>query len=117
MAGLAAARALAESGRSVVVLEASSRIGGRILTVREADEVMELGAEFIHGHPPELWSLIQEAGLETYELDGPRLRFENGQFGPAPQAAAPENETVPALQRPQGYTRPDITFAQVLGQK
>ena len=70
MAGLTAARKLAEAGRQVLVLEARDRVGGRIRTLRERGEVLELGAEFIHGRPTELWHLINEAGLETYALDG-----------------------------------------------
>jgi monoamine oxidase len=50
-AGLAAAAELARHGRSVCVLEARDRLGGRILTRREPDlpVPVELGAEFIHG--------------------------------------------------------------------
>jgi monoamine oxidase len=70
MAGLTAARLLAEAGRKVLVLEARDRVGGRIRTLRDRGEILELGAEFVHGHPPELWELIREAGLETYALDG-----------------------------------------------
>ncbi len=70
MAGLTAARQLAEAGRKVLVLEARDRVGGRILTLRDQGEILELGAEFIHGRPAELWDLIGEAGLETYALDG-----------------------------------------------
>ena len=57
IAGLSAARALAETGRPVTLLEAAPRIGGRIHTLHEqspaGDEVIELGAEFIHGRPPD----------------------------------------------------------------
>ena len=77
MAGLTAARTLAEAGRPIILLEASSRVGGRIHTIRDGDEIIELGAEFIHGKPPELWDLIEEAGLETYELDGAMLSYES----------------------------------------
>jgi len=75
MAGLAAARALGERGLRVVVLEAQQRVGGRILSQRaESGGVVELGAEFVHGRPPELWALIEEAGVETVERDGAMLR-------------------------------------------
>jgi len=70
MAGLTAARRLSEAGRQVLVLEARDRVGGRIRTLREGDQILELGAEFIHGHPPELWELIHEAELSTYAIDG-----------------------------------------------
>lgn len=69
MAGLTAARVLAEAGRPVMVLEARDRVGGRIRTLHDQGEILELGAEFIHGRPPELWELIHEAGLETYALE------------------------------------------------
>ena len=76
MAGLTAAQALAEAGQHVLILEARDRIGGRIHTQHVGSEALELGAEFIHGRPPELWALIEEAGLATYERDGAQLCFE-----------------------------------------
>src|ERR1700758_2502346 len=80
MAGLTAARQLAEAGRKVLVLEARDRVGGRIRTRRMEGEILELGAEFIHGRPPELWDLIHEAGLETYALDGKNVCYKNGKL-------------------------------------
>jgi monoamine oxidase len=75
MAGLAAARALGERGVRVVVLEAQQRVGGRILSQSvEGGAVVELGAEFVHGRPPELWALIDQAGVKTVERDGTMLR-------------------------------------------
>ncbi len=78
VAGLGAARALAEAGLRVVVLEARKRVGGRLLTVDAGGEPVELGAEFIHGRPPELLSLLDEAGLAYYETAGESIQFENG---------------------------------------
>ena len=116
MAGLTAARALAEAGRSVTVLEASARVGGRILTIREAGEIVELGAEFIHGKPPELWSLIDEAKLETYELAGPHLSFENGRIA-AESEVEEEDERFSLLNQLESRVGPDISFADYLEQK
>ena len=64
-AGLAAASDLGKAGASTVVLEARDRIGGRILTVGEKGWPLpiELGAEFIHGRPPETFQIVEEAGL------------------------------------------------------
>lgn len=80
MAGLTAARKLAEAGMQVLVLEARDRVGGRIRTLRDQGEVLELGAEFIHGRPAELWQLIDEAELETYALDGKNACHRGGKL-------------------------------------
>ncbi len=50
-AGLAAARELAAAGKSVIVIEARQRIGGRVWTNRAwKDAPIDLGASWIHGH-------------------------------------------------------------------
>ena len=75
MAGLASARLLAEAGRRVLVLEARDRVGGRIFTERTSSgALVEHGAEFIHGRVAELWSLMEEAGVEVVERGGSMLR-------------------------------------------
>jgi monoamine oxidase len=112
MAGLTAARTLAEAGRNVTLLEASSRVGGRIHTLREGNEIIELGAEFVHGQPPDLWSLIEEANLETYELDGSNLAFEDGQL----QTRDDNEEANEALEKLESWVKPDLTFADYLAQ-
>ncbi len=76
MAGLGAARALAEAGCAVTVLEAGDVVGGRVRTHVTGDGLaVELGAEFVHGRPPELVALIAELGLEPVERDGAMLSF------------------------------------------
>ena len=72
VAGLAVARTLAEAGKNVLLLEARDRVGGRVWSVPvDGSELpAELGAEFVHGLPPELLRLIEESKLRAYELDG-----------------------------------------------
>lgn len=72
IAGLAAACKLAGAGLSVTVLEARNRIGGRIFTQRDpaCPSPIELGAEFIHGRPPEIWQPLQQSAAEITEVDG-----------------------------------------------
>src|SRR6185436_17073731 len=61
VAGLAAAQRLHSAGRDVLVLEARERLGGRVATLRLPGWPIpvELGAEFVHGRPPELWQRLQ----------------------------------------------------------
>jgi monoamine oxidase len=68
-AGLAALRELHRGGLNVACIEALDRIGGRIYTVHDplSPVAIELGAEFVHGRPPEIFDLIAEAGLPVVE--------------------------------------------------
>ena len=63
VAGLAAARALRQRGRRVIVLEARDRVGGRIHTARDprVRAPIELGAEFVHGDGSLVHSLGRQA--------------------------------------------------------
>ena len=60
-AGLAAAAELSRHGKSVCILEARDRIGGRIFTVcpRGGGIGLELGAEFIHGESPAVFEQLR----------------------------------------------------------
>lgn len=49
-AGAVAARDLAQAGRSVLVLEARDRIGGRARTWSNGDARIDLGCSWIHGY-------------------------------------------------------------------
>ena len=64
------------------MLEARDRIGGRIHTAHdpELEVPVELGAEFVHGHPAELMTLIQALGLRVVRG---RERHERGPGEPA----------------------------------
>ncbi|MFE6158755.1 FAD-dependent oxidoreductase [Streptomyces sp. NPDC056486] len=67
VAGLSAARVLADAGKNVIVVEARSRIGGRLWTQPDAMSVpIELGAQFIHGRNASTWELVRQLGLQTY---------------------------------------------------
>jgi monoamine oxidase len=70
--GLAAAHALSAHGLSIAILEARDRIGGRIYTVRPSGAALpiELGAEFVHGMPPQTFTIAQAAGLTLCERVG-----------------------------------------------
>lgn len=64
MAGLAAAHELAAGGADVVVLEGSSRIGGKLLLGEVGGLTLDLGAESILARRPEGLDLMHAAGLD-----------------------------------------------------
>ena len=68
-AGLAAADELSRHGRSVLVVEARDRVGGRCLTCRlpGVPVPVELGAEFIHGRPEATFALLRRAGIAAID--------------------------------------------------
>ena len=126
MAGLAAARQLAEAGFDVILVESTERVGGRIRTLRQHGEVVELGAEFLHGKPPELWQLVEEAGLATFEVEGSHLSFQQGAEQGSLQQGSLQAEDEAAddqgagdprmdiLDRLKNWSGPDLTFAEYL---
>jgi monoamine oxidase len=74
LAGLCAARDLAAEGKRVALVEARERVGGRIWTVHTlGGQAVELGAEFVHGRPPEIAELAQEGQLMQSEASGARF--------------------------------------------
>jgi monoamine oxidase len=70
--GLTAAAHLSRAGIKVTILEARDRIGGRMFTKKDpsSNAVVELGAEFIHGLPPEIWKLLRKHKVTAPEVDG-----------------------------------------------
>ena len=79
-AGLMATAQLSRNSRHVVCLEAADRAGGRILTIHDplSPLAIELGAEFVHGRPPEIWELIRSANLMAYEHTADALYLAHG---------------------------------------
>ena len=64
-AGLAAAEELTREGLSIALVEARSRIGGRIWTrhPRRSPVPIDLGPEFVHGPNELMFKIAREAGL------------------------------------------------------
>ena len=81
-AGLLAGKLLAEHGKTVCILDARDRIGGRIHTLPYEDwnTVVEAGAEFIHGNLELTFELLKEAGLKKVQIGGEMWRVINGDW-------------------------------------
>lgn len=71
-AGLSAGLELSRAGLRVEILEARDRVGGRIFTRHDPtlNHPIELGAEFVHGLPPEIWLPVQQHKLKLTEVEG-----------------------------------------------
>ncbi|MEE4661658.1 MAG: NAD(P)/FAD-dependent oxidoreductase [Halieaceae bacterium] len=75
IAGMTAARLLSKAGPGlkVLVLEARSRVGGRLMTLQREEEYLpaegvELGASLIHGSEAGTWDLVNEFQFTTRPL-------------------------------------------------
>lgn len=87
-AGLTAARRLIQNGKSVVVLEARDRIGGRIWTQHLADgTAVDRGGAWLAPDHDAIFGLAREVGVTTYKtyvkgahllIDGDRTRRYTG---------------------------------------
>jgi monoamine oxidase len=114
VAGLSAAAELASAGRAVTVLEARDRIGGRIFTLHpdDSDAPVELGAEFVHGRPPELLRLLDEAGATLLSVEGVDAGYMHDSLSGFPQddAAFALLEQLADCVRREG----DMSFADFL---
>ncbi len=106
MAGLGCARALAEHGLRVCVVEARDRVGGRVRTERVGEQVVELGAEFVHGRPVELLRLIGEAGLSICERSGAQVSFADGRL----VVDDAEERSFAPLGDLRGFAEEDVSF-------
>lgn len=104
--GLTAAYRLHQQGRSVVVLEARDRVGGRLLTEERDGVRLEVGGQWVSPDQTALLGLLDELGLETYERyragaslyigrDGERREF-TGEAVPVAESTAREMDRLTA---------------------
>jgi monoamine oxidase len=71
LSGLRAARALADAGREVVVLEARDRVGGRLLNATLGDGVaVDLGGQWVGSDHVRVQRLAGELGIEIFPQHG-----------------------------------------------
>jgi monoamine oxidase len=114
-AGLAAAAELARAGRSVLVLEARERIGGRCATrsVPGLGVPIELGAEFIHGRPRVTLELLARAGIPGVDSSRAQRYVERGGLRPVDAFA----EAQKATRHTHLLEERDLSFAAYLARQ
>ena len=112
-AGLAAASGLARAGRTVLVLEARARIGGRCFTRRlpGLSAPVELGAEFIHGRPKATLALLKRAGVPGVDSTRTQRLLRRGRLVGVEGFA----EARKAVRRHAILAKSDLSFAEFLG--
>ena len=114
IAGLSAALRLAEAGLRIVVVEARDRVGGRIFTQFCGEFPIELGAEFVHGRPPELWRVIKRAALDSYEVTGHTFWADAGKLWDSGDVFDGDLQWIEKL---KNLTQGDRSFAQYLAEE
>ncbi len=104
-AGLRAAGLLHAAGRSVVVLEARNRLGGRLLSAPSGDHRFDLGATWFWPNEARVSALTDELGLEVFaqhcdgdmmyepptgpqRIEGNQLDVRSGRFAGGAQSLA-----------------------------
>jgi putrescine oxidase len=96
--GLTAATALVAAGRSVVVLEARERVGGRLHTDATSGALLELGGQWVSPDQTALLAALDELGLATF------ARYRDGEsvyVGPSGAAGRFTGDIFPASAQTQ----------------
>lgn len=112
VAGLAAAAELAAAGKSVCVLEARDRIGGRIFTRHEPDLAapIELGAEFTHGESAAIIEWLNKNNTAMIDASQERWRLEADQLRQGDDVFEEMKRGLKKVRKP----RKDLPFSEFL---
>ena len=71
-AGLSAAKTLKDANKTVLLLEARDRVGGRVITQRHDDGTyVDLGGSFLGRNQPRMYAFAKEFGIETFDAYTP----------------------------------------------
>ena len=85
LAGLAAARAVAAAGKSVLLIEARDRVGGRTLNYPiGGGEVIEIGGQWVGPTQDRILALGKELGVDTFKVynEGNNVYYQDGRLTP-----------------------------------
>lgn len=115
VAGLAALLELERAQVRAVCVEARDRIGGRIDTIRrpECPVPIELGAEFIHGRPPEIWNIAEQHSLGIYDCRENAVHMKDGRKESNRDAWQLVEQVMNEMQE-RARSGPDVPFSEFL---
>ena len=116
--GLSAAYELNKAGKSVAVLEARDRVGGRTWTDVMDGATIEIGGQWISPDQTGLYSLINELGIETFERykegksvylteEGEAIAYEGADFPVAESTVAEMDKLVKLMNELAADMDPD----------
>ena len=108
-AGLLAAKELSPLF-NVTLLEATAQAGGRIQSLLLHGDIIEAGAEFVHGDLPVTLGLLKDAGIAYIKCEGEMYRKQNGRFVEAGEIAPGWDELLEQMKN----IEEDITLHQLL---
>src|SRR4030095_12226375 len=113
-AGLGAAAELVRHERSVLVLEARDRIGGRCWSRQEPGLAVpiELGAEVIRASPAVTFELLRKVGISAVQRTGTRWFVKLG--GLRPRERGEFLDRIRRAMEEGGMPRKDVPFADYL---
>jgi len=103
LAGLTAARRVAAAGKSVIVLEARGRVGGRCFSRSigaGASDVANMGATFVGPTQTRILGLMSELGIGKFPVyaEDNLLFYENGKLTPYKGTIPPASDPVAVIQ-------------------
>ncbi|KSU65272.1 flavin monoamine oxidase family protein [Arthrobacter sp. NIO-1057] len=116
--GLTAAYELNKAGKTVAVLEARDRVGGRTWTETMDGATIEIGGQWISPDQTGLYSLINELGIETFERykagksvylneQGEAIVYEGEDFPVAESTVAEMNKLISLMNELAAQMNPD----------
>ena len=119
--GLTAAYELRKAGKSVAVLEARDRVGGRTWSEDMDGATIEIGGQWISPDQTGLYSLIEELGIETFERykegasvyisePGQRTTYTGEDFPGGESTAAEMNRLIAEMHRLTAEVDPDAPW-------